>query len=595
MSQYILGLHDPGPWMDWVVEAGKTAWCVYTEEVGADPNNHSGKDFARRGITPVVRLNHAYGKGHGTIPTPDKYDAFAQRCANFVAASQGIEYVVIGNEIALEWEWPTDQPLTLATYIECYVRCYEAIKRVAPGVRVAPAAVAPWNDRVPDAPDWIAQLTRMLYLVPADWICLHAYTRGYSPDAFVTGAKMDNPAYRHRYSGWEALWEFMGAIPALHRHLPVVITEANGNGPWPAENAGWFRNACAQIKWWNDQPDKQRIMGLCGFRWLPDDTQWSLAHSPGALDDFRKTLALGHRWDDRAGTSENPKWSTPATALKAGDRVTVVTTSVNVRNAPGLQTEVALRLSYGDTFVVEAVYSADGLIWLEGPHGWCAEVAPDGTRLVDKVEGTDATDGAGNDRVAIVRRLAAEYGVDERLARAVIQIESGGSGFRGGRLVIRFEPHIYRLKLAELCDRLFTVGQPAWEGKFHRHNGEPFHGNQDREYAALAAAEAILADAPYLACSYGAGQVMGFNHQLVGYPSARAMMAAFQASEEAQLRAVFQFSANKRTSKQLDPSQKTALEHLRAGNLLMFATIYNGPGDPQHYVNLINQQLARMA
>lgn len=595
MSQFIYGIHDMGAWVDWVGQAGKTAWCVHTEAIGADPSDRSGKDYRHPCITPIVRLNHAYGKGYGTIPTTDKYDAFAQRCANFVAASQGIQYVVIGNEIALEWEWPTDQPIHLTDYVRCYRLCFDAIKRVAPHARVAPAAVAPWNASTPDAPDWVTHLATMLNMLrgQVDWICLHAYTRGYGAGAFTTGAKMDNPQFRHRASGWETLWEFMQVIPAHLRHVPVMITEADGNEPWPANNTGWIGGMYAQIGQWNAQPGNQQIQAACLFRWLPDDKQWSLAHSPGAAEDFRQALTRGYQWRPSAevSTSENPKSTQPATMLKAGDRVTVVVASVNVRNAPSLQAEVALKLGQGDSFVIEAIYTADGLIWLQGPEGWVAEVAPDGTRLVDKADGANVTTKA-NERAEIVRRLAAEYGVDEKLALAVIQIESGGSGFRGDLLLTRFEPHVFQTRFLELWRRHFAVGEPQWAGEHHRYRpqGEgawqPFHGDQGAEHHALRLATIIGRLAAFEAASYGSGQIMGFNYAACGYDSAEAMMAAFASGEEAQLRAMFDFFRNRR-----DGTGQSCLDYLRTGDLVAFATLYNGPGQAQYYAGLIRQRM----
>ncbi len=597
MSKYIFGIHDAGPWFDLVRQAGKTAWCVYTEEIGHDPSNHAGKDFRSDGITPIVRLNNAYGKGHGTIPTPDEYADFAQRCANFVAASRGLQYVVIGNEIALEWEWPTDEPIRLVDYVQCYRLCYDAIKRVNANVMVAPAAVAPWNDSTPDAPDWIMQLPTMLNMLSSrvDWICLHAYTRRYGADAFATGARM-NPPYAHRYSEWETLWEFMQAIPQAFRRLPVMITEANGNGPWPAENTGWIRAMYASINWWNQQTDNQRIRAACLFRWLLDDKQWSMAHSPGAAEDFRLALAQDYqaRGIDRidttngAAASDFPKSGQVATALKVGDRVAVVAGAANVRNAPGLQAEVALKLTSGSGFVVEAIYVADGLIWLQGPHGWVAEVAPDGTRLVSSTSSLTgpSTGSGGDEQAAIVRRLAAEYGIDERLAVAVIAVESGGSGFRDGRVILRFEPHVFIAKVGALFRQRFSVGEPAWAGKFHLCDGKPFHGDQDAEYSAQAVAVALAEQAAAEAASYGLGQIMGFNYATCGYTSADEMRNAFGTGIEPQIRAMFEYFKNRK-----DKTGQSCIDYLRAGDLVNFAALYNGPGQAEHYAGLIRQRL----
>lgn len=289
MSKYIFGMHDYHPDLSSILrEKNKTAWVVHTTAIGYNPNDRNGGNFQNDRTTAVVRLNNGYGST-GTIPLPHEYDDFASRCANFVANSQGIEYVVIGNEIALKWEHKDGIPLTLANYNECYKKCYQKIKSVAPQVKVAPQAVAPWNIEVPDAPDWIDQFSRMINEVPLDWIALHAYTRGYDHNSFHTGAKM-NPPWDKHYSNWETLYEFMAAIPTALRHLPVLITEVNGDGSWPDHNSNWVQKLYSVINDWNSKPDNQKILCAALFRWQRDDEKWDISRHGGSVDDFKQAL-----------------------------------------------------------------------------------------------------------------------------------------------------------------------------------------------------------------------------------------------------------------------------------------------------------------
>lgn len=71
--------------------------------------------------------------------------------------------------------------------------------------------------------------------------------------------------------------------------------------------------------------------------------------------------------------------------------VASATDAVAVRNRPSLQADMVATLRRGARFCVDAVYSADGLIWLLGVQGWVIETMPAGTRLVEKGEAsTDA-------------------------------------------------------------------------------------------------------------------------------------------------------------------------------------------------------------
>lgn len=79
----------------------------------------------------------------------------------------------------------------------------------------------------------------------------------------------------------------------------------------------------------------------------------------------------------------------PSTTLRAGDIVCVVAGAVDVRTQPSLQADLVAVLRQGARFCVDAVYSADWLIWLLGAQGWVIETTPDGECLVEKVTDAD--------------------------------------------------------------------------------------------------------------------------------------------------------------------------------------------------------------
>ena len=106
-AEFIFGIHEPGG-ENHMIEAGRPGWIVFTEELGHDPNNRSGKDFTRwsnQNLGIICRLNNGY-EPNGTIPNESEYANFAQRCANFVANSQGCKIWIIGNEMNYEVERP---------------------------------------------------------------------------------------------------------------------------------------------------------------------------------------------------------------------------------------------------------------------------------------------------------------------------------------------------------------------------------------------------------------------------------------------------------------------------------------------------------
>ncbi len=82
-------------------------------------------------------------------------------------------------------------------------------------------------------------------------------------------------------------------------------------------------------------------------------------------------------------------WAVDYFTTGAGAGVRVVADAVAVRNRPSLRAEMVAVLRRGARFCVDAVYSADWLIWLLGAQGWVIETTPDGERLVEKETDAD--------------------------------------------------------------------------------------------------------------------------------------------------------------------------------------------------------------
>lgn len=154
-----------------------------------------------------------------------------------------------------------------------------------------------------------------------------------------------------------------------------------------------------------------------------------------------------------------------------------------------------------------------------------------------------------NSKGGVIRAEAARLGIETAVAAAVMSVESGGEGFRNGKMVIRFEKHIFR----------DLTGHNVWV----RHTGR-----QADEYDAFQRAVAINKEAAHDSISMGAAQVMGFNAERIGYSSATEMFEDFMNSETAQLKGMFEFI---RTSRGL-------MRAARNKDWASFAYLYNGPG-----------------
>lgn len=182
-----------------------------------------------------------------------------------------------------------------------------------------------------------------------------------------------------------------------------------------------------------------------------------------------------------------------------------------------------------------------------------------------------------------VSQFAAQNQIDPRIVQAVLSVESGDTALVSGKPVIRVEVHRLEREAAKSgqLDQLRTKfgrnsepGKP-WTG--HLMNGQPLHGqrgetlaqSQRREHEALRFARELLGDEPALrSTSIGLGQVMGFNAEAAGFPSALAMYEDAKRGRDAQRLQFLQFLANDRNGQ--------TLAALKDGNLALFGQFYNG-------------------
>jgi hypothetical protein len=155
------------------------------------------------------------------------------------------------------------------------------------------------------------------------------------------------------------------------------------------------------------------------------------------------------------------------------------------------------------------------------------------------------------EKLDIVLAEASRLGIDPAVAMAILQVESNGSGFQNGRLVIRFEPGVFKKYYGLVLPSMsFPDG----------------YSSQDRAWARLEAASEIDKDAALLSTSYGSSQIMGFNYKVLGYPSVEAMWLAFNQSEDAHVFGLFKFLEN----------YKNLLSSTRAKDFYAIAATYNG-------------------
>jgi Peptidase family M23 len=243
----LIGLHD----RESVAIAAADSWALDTIALSENPPPTT----YRSDLHWICRINHGYGST-GTLPVPDQYNWFAQRAAQYVSGSQNCHRWQIGNECNLRREWPDDQPIYPWHYSACFKLCRNAIHALSGHEHdeVLIAGSGPWNAELaymsnPHG-DWIQYFAECIDLCDGalDGFAIHAYTHGYDPALVTSTARMDSP-FHNRYYNFLTYRDYCAAIPDSLRHLPVYITEANGDGPWQA--VGLMPAMLQEIHEWN--------------------------------------------------------------------------------------------------------------------------------------------------------------------------------------------------------------------------------------------------------------------------------------------------------------------------------------------------------
>ncbi len=339
IPQYIFGMHDPGG-ESHMVNAGKPGWVVVSVKVNGPDHDGNFAALANKGLGVLTRLNNGYGSD-GTIPFAAQYDAFAQQCASFVAGAQGCKIWIIGNETNLGWERPGNnngqggEVITPPLYAQCFAKARAAIQKLAGHSDdwVIPAPPAPWNNQTAyagnESGDWVKYFADILSECiklghTPDALTLHTYTHGFVKDLVTSEQMMGAPFSNRRYH-FRAYRDFLGAVPAALKNIPVLITETQAADPdwWQNQNSGWIQAAFKEVNEWNAQSTNQPIQALCLFRWQSnpgDPPGWSISNRGALVDDFK--AALQNAYKVRMPAAPPP---TPGEAQAAIDAATQLT------------------------------------------------------------------------------------------------------------------------------------------------------------------------------------------------------------------------------------------------------------------------------
>lgn len=182
-----------------------------------------------------------------------------------------------------------------------------------------------------------------------------------------------------------------------------------------------------------------------------------------------------------------------------------------------------------------------------------------------------------------IYRAAISHGLEPAALRAVIAVESGGSGFLpDGRCKVLFERHHMwkRLQARGLDPGPLAAARPDLCGTSWKPKLWPY-GSQAKQWDRIAAVirfgdsvdrQESYAKAAYEATSWGLFQLMGFNYEAAGFPNVLAFKQAHEESEAQQLAAILRWMGG-----------NGLLGRLAKRDWIRFTAAYNGPGQVPVY------------
>lgn len=290
MNPLLVGIHDA----EGAAVAPPNTWVLDTVALSQNP----APVAHRSDLHWITRLNWGYGPT-GTLPTPDQYPDYVAQASRFVRSSTGCRRWIVGNEPNHPVEWPRNQAIYPSQYANCFLATRSAIRSLSGHEQdeVLIAAPGPWNAELHymDNPtgDWLHYFTDVIAACNGqmDGFSLHAYTHNLDPTLVTSEARMAPPFQNHHYE-FRVYQDYCNAIPDVLAHLPIYITEANGNGPWQA--TGLMPAMVREIADWNLSSSARKIHSCIFYRY-PNYDRYGMAGKPEVIAEYLAAANTGLR------------------------------------------------------------------------------------------------------------------------------------------------------------------------------------------------------------------------------------------------------------------------------------------------------------
>ena len=170
------------------------------------------------------------------------------------------------------------------------------------------------------------------------------------------------------------------------------------------------------------------------------------------------------------------------------------------------------------------------------------------------------------------RNVAQANNIEYALLRAIVEVESESGGvLPDGNPKTLFERHkfyqgVTRIKGKAVADKFFAKDSNICNPESGGYGAVNSQWGRLQRAIALAEGDVGLIDVAYESASWGVGQVMGFNHKIVGYATVGAFVADMMKGERYQLDAMVKFLLD-------NPKLVKAMKELDYATIAKF---YNG-------------------
>jgi len=187
----------------------------------------------------------------------------------------------------------------------------------------------------------------------------------------------------------------------------------------------------------------------------------------------------------------------------------------------------------------------------------------------------------------LIKAMAEIMEVEPQVAMAIFLTESGGKGFDNGKMLIRFENHLfYRYWGEKNLDEFnkYFFGTTFKDHKFREtpeaewQASHPAKNQQEVEWKAFEIARKLSETDAINSISMGLPQILGSHYTTIGYDTPLDMFNAFNSDIRYHIIGFFDFI-------QANADRTTAA---RTKDFATFAKLYNGTGQVEYYSTAIN-------